>query len=107
MGIPFPSASSAGSTLDGLSHRDELPVNTSCVHAAAAHAGRNRSAQHQETCEFKLVRGDGSPTRRVLRESIGELEEYGGLTWLQPLAHCERLDNARGDRSWQVKAEAM
>ena len=29
---------------------------------------------------FKLVRADGSPTRRVLMEAIAELEEYGGLT---------------------------
>jgi hypothetical protein len=37
-------------------------------------------APEHTSYELKLVRGDGSPTRRVLMEAIDELEEFGGLT---------------------------
>jgi hypothetical protein len=43
------------------------------------------------TYEFKLVRSDGSPTRRVLMEATDELEEYGGLTAEEAAAARERL----------------
>jgi 5-methylcytosine-specific restriction endonuclease McrA len=52
---------------------------------AACHAPEHTSY------EFKLVRGDGSPTRRVLLEAVDELEQYGGLTPDEAAAARARL----------------
>jgi len=48
-------------------------------------------APRHATYRFKLARGDGSPTRRVLMEAIDELEEYGALTAEEAAAARERL----------------
>lgn len=52
---------------------------------AACHAPKHTSY------EYKLVRGDGSPTRRVLMEAIAELEEYGALNAEEAAGARERL----------------
>jgi len=48
-------------------------------------------ASEHDSYDSKLVRGDGSPTRRVLMEAIEELEEFGGLTADEAAAARERL----------------
>ena len=48
-------------------------------------------APEHTSYEFKIVRSDGAPTRRVLMEAIDELEEYGGLTAEEAAKARERL----------------